>query len=75
MSANDNVHKEEENACGVALSEPGSTEKRVDEEERESSEEGLKISLTPNKYNSDAVMQDIEIEARESYQLKQSLGI
>ena len=72
---NDNVHKEEEKVGSEALSEPGNTEKRVDEEERESSEKGLKISLTPNRYGCDAVMQDIEIEARESYQLKQSLGI
>ena len=78
MSANDNVHKEEENACGVVLSELGNTKKKIDE--RISGFSKIKVSkpIQPNNSSSlstDYSNQDIEIEDKESYQLKQSLGI
>ena len=74
MPNDDNTPKEQEKASDEALREPGDTEQEDDESSIEiNSNSRVPINYDLNEIG--VVFQDLEIEAKEGYQLKQSLGI
>lgn len=70
-----NDSKEQENAGGEALREPGNAEKRGNKEKVRGSIIIDFNPVEPNNSDSLVVIKELEIEGREEQLLKQSLGI